>query len=310
MGLFRHSLGRVVPWLRLACFTACVSALVVFLGLRRVRAEAVEGAMAVGDSLEGLASVLPKPYSVRFNGQQAFVASATLEESVGTALDRMGGLCGAHDGGLLAAISDAAQHDGFAPPSLAEASPIPGVIRHESARGGFLACLSQDHHLGFAEVASRLSLLGKDGNLAHLGHVRFASARRTASGRTHLVVVWTEGAFFPRAAFPPGEDAPGTDLVGVGKPGGSRRVLAAAIDGAPYGVRVYHTREQDVPRVVSAFDRQLVAGGFQREILAKDPGPRAYRRGGEDLIVHAETGARGGILLSVVSIGHASAQVP
>ncbi len=310
MRLVRSSFRAVIPWVRLAAFLTAVSALILVVGLRRVRADILEAGLVFGDALDGLGDVLPKPYIVRFNGQQAFVAAVTLDEAPGVALDRMEGLCRAHDGGLLDAIAVAASKAGFVPPTMAVAAPVPGLLRKETARGGFVGCLGQDHHLGFAEVSERLGRVANDGNLAHLGHLRFASVRRTASGRTHLVVVWTSGSLIPREAFPANADAPGTDVAGVGKPDGSRRVLAASIDGAPYGVRVYAAHELNPDACFAQFEAKLVSGGFVRDALENTTGARSYRRGAEELVVHAEASRDGSAILSVVSMGQGSGHAP
>jgi len=309
MRALRTSLRAAMPWLRLGAFIACVSLGFLALGLRRVRADVLEAGLAFGDALEGLGDVLPKPYVVRFNGQQAFVASVTLEEAPGVALDRVEGLCRAHDGGLLDAIASAAAREGFTPPNPAVAVPVPGMLRHETPRGGFVGCLAQEGPSGFAAVSERLGRVAKDGDLAHLGHLRYASARRTSSGRTHLIVVWTAGSFVPRDAFPSEGDAPGSDLLAVGKPAGARRVLAAGVDGTPYGVRVYHAQASNSEAIAEQFDAQLRAGGFVRDAI-KDTHDRSYRRGAEELVVHAEAAHGGGAVLSVVTLGQGSGHAP
>lgn len=299
-----------LPWLRLGAFVACVGVFLVALGVRRVRADIVEAGMAFGDALEGLGDVLPRPYVVNLNGERAFVASVTLEESPAAALDRVEGLCRARDGGLVESLAARAREQGFEPPEAGVALPVPGMLRHEGARGGIVGCFAHDHRLGLGEVASRLALIGKDGDLGHLGHLRYASARRTASGRTHLVVVWTNGSFVPGAAFPRGGDAPGSDVAGAGKPSGSRRVLAAAIEGAPYGVRVYHATNASGPELADDYDRRLRAGGFTRDTLTRDVAVRSYRRGAEELVVKGEASRHGGAVLSVVSTAVRSDREP
>jgi hypothetical protein len=124
-------------------------------------------------------------------------------------------------------------------------------------------------------------------------------------------MVWTKGAFVPGRAFPPADDAPGTDLAGAGKPQGSRRVLAAAIEGAPYAVRVYHAANAEAEGLVASFEGQLTRAGFARDALSRELGPRSYRRGAEEIVVSSER-ARGGsgAVLTVVSSGQASGLAP
>lgn len=304
-------LRPALPWLRLGVFVMCVGAMLLVLGLRRVRADVVEAGMAFGDALEGLGEVLPRPYVVLVNGERLFVASATLDEAPSAVLDRVEGLCRAHDGGLVQAIVEGARREGFEPPSAGEAAPLPGLLRHEGPRGGVVGCLAQDHALGLGEITERLGRVARDGNLGHLGHVRYGSVRRTKSGRSHLVMVWTNGAFFPGRAFPPAGDAPGSDLEGAGKPQGSRRVLAAVIEGSPYGVRVYHAANAEAPALVATFEAQLVGAGFARDALSHDVGPRSYRRGVQEIVVSAERARSGaGAVLSVVSTGQAGGLAP
>lgn len=304
--LFRPAL----PWLRLGAFVATVGLVLTVLGLRRARAEVVEAGMAFGDALEGLGELLPRPYVVRVNGEPLFVASATVDEAPSAVLDRVEGLCRARDGGLLASIEEGARRAGFEPPHAGEAAPLPGLLRHESARGGVVGCLAHDHGLGLAEVTARLGYVARDGDLAHLGHLRYASVRRSKSGRAHLVMVWTEGSFFPGRAFPREGDAPGSDLEGAGKPEGSRRVLAATIEGAPYGVRVYHAPNGDAEALLGGFEHRLLAAGFAREGLSRQTAAHAYRRGAEEIVVSAERARSGGAVLSVVSMGQAGGLAP
>lgn len=311
MRILRRLLRPLLPWLRLGMFVACVGGVVLAVGLRHVRAEIVEAGMAFGDVLEGLGDVLPRPYVVLVNGERMFVAAATLEEAPSAVLDRLEGLCRAHDGGLLDAIADRARSEGFPAPTPGEAAPLPGLLRHENAQGGVAGCLAQDSALGLDAITERLGRVARDGDVGRLGNLRYASVRRTKSGRTHVVVVWTNGPFFPGRAFPPAIDAPGSDLERVGKPQGSRRVLAATIEGAPYGVRVYHAPSGEPPSTMDAFDAQLVRAGFARDALSREVGARSYRRGAEEVVVSVE-GARVGTgsVLSVVSSAQAGGLAP
>jgi hypothetical protein len=301
MTIVARALRPLLPWIRLAAFVLVVGAVFLALGVRRVRADIVEAGMAFGDTLEGLGDVLPRPYVVHLNGQRAFVASATLDESPSAALDRVEGLCRAHDGGFTDSLAEVARREGFEPPTPGAALPILGVLRTDRPSGGLIACFAQAHRLGLGEIATRVERIAADGDLGHLGHLRYASARRTASGRTHLVVVWTNGPFAPVSAFPSSGDAPGSDVAGVGKPAGTRRVLTAAIEGTPYAVRVYHTQNDSAP--LDDYGERLRAGGFAEDALSRDVGVHSYRRGAEELIVRGEPSRRGGAVLSVVSTG-------
>jgi hypothetical protein len=135
----------------------------------------------------------------------------------------------------------------------------------------------------------RLRQFATSGDLGKVGLLRYAYAKRTSAGRTHVITSWTDGAFHVFNLAPvDGSEPPGSDPPHVTRPKGAKRLLSAEIEGTPHSVRVYDCPSQ-AAHVLSGFDKQLPRQGWKAIpfVAEETPGGRAYSRQGVDMLVFA-----------------------
>lgn len=177
-------------------------------------------------------------------------------------------------------------------PPWAGGLPLDGVLRLDDGERGYVACLDLGgRHLSPDELLQRTRRFLAEGDLAHVGGLRFAAVERHAE-RTSYVAIWTEGSLPLWRAFPPDRDAPGKDLAAVPRVPGTRRVLSAwQVDAAPM-LAVYHAEATTAQVLAGRYRRSLEAAGFQvRASGANDRSLVASRGGGWCLIVFADDGS-------------------
>ena len=169
-----------------------------------------------------------------------------------------------------------------------------------------VACLARDADLGYAGTLQALTRFAKSGDLADLGKLRYVMAERAKGGRTHVIGVWTEGSFHIGNMFPSEGDCPGSDLPETYRPEGSRRLLTASVEGAPFGVRIYQVAGTP-EEVLAGYGAGMAALGW-KPVAAVDQGlpqdgGRAFMRGPVDALVAAQPTKDGkGTVVSLVSM--------
>jgi hypothetical protein len=266
----------------------------------RVRAELLEQARQLGPQLMGFAEPGGAVTALEVNGARLRLHTRVVPGSVAAALDRFEALCGerAHE---LKVELYAAQRG-----RLADEQPFLGALREDfGSDAGVAVCLAPDEPLGARALLHRASALAQSGDLALMGQLRYAFARRTARGETHVLLASSEGPLPLLAMFPDHGDAQGRDLPGVPRPHGAERVLSAHVPGQAYGLAAYELALAPAPAAADAqaFARQLQAAGFAR--LASDnlrPSTQLWVRGAEQLVVERiEHGARP--VLALVRLG-------
>jgi hypothetical protein len=289
--------------LRLTTYVIFVLVVLVVLGTRAVRASVEKSALGVGAGLIALGDVAGPSYTVRLNGEAMRVASATTNQSSVQVLDRFEEECREHSGGLadeFNALPSALK--GQLPENMNGSLGL-GVIRKEREGRGVVACLARDGGGGLAALAHAFREFSRTGDLAAFGHLRYVAAEQRADGTTHVVSVWSDGPFPAASIFPPAGDAPGDDPEVSVRPPASRRILAANVEGAPFGVRIYDSQAAPA-EVLEHADRELAADGWRpmATVAERLSGGRAYTRRGVDLMVFTEQKADGGALVSVVAM--------
>lgn len=290
---------------RMLAYFAVVTLVFGTIASHRVYASAENGALAMGGALAQLGDVAGPSYRVSMNGETLNVSSAMTDDSVDQVLDRFEKECREHAGGLdeqLAALPRALKAQ--LPPEATGAAGA-GVIRTRQGDRGMVACVARDTDLGYEGTMAALARFAKTGDLAELGKLRYVLAERMPSGRTHVLGVWTEGSFRVGRMFPASGDCPGSDVPDAFRPAGSRRVLAAGVEGAPYGVRVYLVTGAP-EQVLAQYGRGMTTAGWEPVDVvdqAMHGRGRAFLRGAVDVLVSAQP-SRGGssTVLSVVSM--------
>lgn len=166
---------------------------------------------------------------------------------------------------------------------------------------GHVACVGAVKDESLLGLVGRLSSFAESGDLADLGGLRVAFARRVTSHdgpATFLLTMWTDSSLHVASLVPPAEgDAPGRDPRSMPRPRSSQRVLSAAEVDAPSGVFVYRVEGLAPESVAEFYRRELPATGWR---LLQDPSARSLTIGS----AHVVSAERDGVLLTVVS--HAS----
>lgn len=145
---------------------------------------------------------------------------------------------------------------------------------------------------------------GSEGAVAcGVDQMRYAYAKRTATGTTHVLAAWTDHRFRPEALVAPedGSDAPGTDSGAVARPPNAQRVLTAEVVGTPYAVRVYSSKN-DAAGLVVSYDDAMAAKGRERIADEKHPGERSYVHGGTVVTLVIAKGERGGSTVTIAEL--------
>ncbi len=275
---------------RVLAYCFVVSLVLGGLALRSAYGNMKESVLIIGRQLSQFQDLTGGSYHLMLNGEAINVASAMTDQPVKQVLDRFQTACEQGDLGLAdqfkrlpAALKKKVEA------KLADKGSRFGIMRKESADEGMVACLVQRHDQQKSPVAERLRKFAVSGDLGDLGLLRYAYAKRTSGGRTHVITSWTDGAFHVFALAPlDGSEAPGTDAPHVGRPTGAKRLLSAEIAGTPHSVRVYDCPSQ-AAHVLSGFDQRLPHQGWTAiPFVAKEtPNGRAYSRQGVDMLVFA-----------------------
>lgn len=275
---------RIKKLARLAFYCGCVTVIGAGLAVRSAYGDVKQSALELGHELGKLDDV-GSERPIVLNGQPIFVKSTVEDVPVEDVLDLMEAHCERNSTGVRREIEDLARMAKTPMPKDMNGRPAAGIMREESSGRGMVACLARDEDDGRTGWQS-LEKFVDSGDLSEVGNIRYVYAEETKSGRTHIIAVWTDGPFNLRKMFPEHGDAPGTDIANVPRPGGGRRILSAAVEGAPYGVRLYEAAESP-EGVLAPYDKEMAAQGWQTTFVDAENHHRAYSRGKVDIYVTA-----------------------
>jgi hypothetical protein len=267
--MFRARNRRVMGALRVMAFFSVLGGIGMVFSLRTARAQIERRTQDVGQKLLSQLGplALDEPQRVRINGQDMFIASTVTYLAPQDVTGRLQSYCREHSGGLAQAIGRLpARVDGVA---LSEEirDPSRWMTVASDPRNTELTqimCFARDDQGTLKGFIERLDGFMTSGDLSLLGNMRYAIARRTEAGKTHVLATWTEGHFNIQAMFPSTGDAPGKDSPHAPRPPESVRLLSAEIAGHPYALRLYES-SQEPERVLSFYDRAMKERGFSRE---------------------------------------------
>lgn len=280
--------------LRIIAYFACVFAVISGLGLRSVHGAVGEAALAMGRQLAHFEDIVRTSHRVRLNGEPVNLASAVVDAPLVSVLDRFERAC--ESGSVVPAEFKEmvrAAHAG----SEHSVKLGTGVLRRESTSEGLVACIVRDEHQP-PSLRQRIARFEETLDLSDVGLFRYAYAQKTASGRVHLLVAWTDGPFRLAALMGDGtQDAPGEDVPNAARPIQSVRLLSASIERTPHASHVYASSAAPA-RVLSAFDTDMQRLGWKSLPVSDVVEGRAYSRRGVDVLVFGFPSERG----SVVSI--------
>jgi hypothetical protein len=255
--------------IRVCGFFMCVGLLSLGLSLRNAGAQVEQRSQELGRRLlERLGpSMLGEPETLRINGQNLFIASSVTPLAPREVLDRLDRYCREHSGGLAEAITklpSATRSKLFE--NLRDTSRWMTDKSSPDEDFAHIACFAREDQSSLAETAERLLSFAKTGNLASMGDFRYAVARRTANGKSHVLAIWTEGAFNLFEMFPEQGDAPGGDAHTAPRPPEAVRLLSAEARGQPFGVHLYQSAKKPND-VLRFYDREMHERGYESEAV-------------------------------------------
>lgn len=284
----RHSFGV----LRVSVYGVVVFTALAWWAGGSARGAADEASLRFGRQLDQLRDVLGTTKTLDLNGERLHVSTAMVELDVGAALDRFEQLCAEHPSALLQSL------DAAVAPSARRGT---GVIRSAPGDDGVVLCFVQRGEPRSPVAMAEAFLETRD--LSAIGDLVYVYAKKTTSGRTHLITVWTRGSFKILDLFPAQGDSPGTDSLLAVRPPHSRRLLSGTTPDAPYGLRVYESE-----RAPEALLEPVHEAMQQRGWKPLDPSPEAplargylHDSGVQALVVAAAR--QGRTVISVVELG-------
>jgi hypothetical protein len=276
----------------LTCLCA-VAGIALFMSVRHAEARLGEMLAGFGEELSGWSGLKASsaPRRLFLNGAELGLRTLTTQLSVHDALELFDHECSLRGGlRLPRALS----------PLRPLALPLNGVLRRETGGTGTLACFDSGGPLEIGELHERLQRFREQGDLQHLGKLRYVSARREGD-KTYLLVLWTERGTALLKMFPKTGDAPGRDP-SFPRPDHLRRVLGVAEASAPNGLTVYRDEASRTPYELQvSYGRSLVAGGWT--IKSVTAGVLTARREGRTVLLTVTTGTSGESVATVAELG-------
>jgi hypothetical protein len=258
--------------IRLTGFLLVVSAVSAVYTLRVARAEIGNKSIVVGREMIALADSAAdedksEVHKLVLNGQPVYMTSTMTNDDVPTVLARYEKHCNenrAHSTELWQELAKNNQEgkklDADSPGgAMAESG---GTLRSGNGAEGTVLCFVRAPE-SKPTLKEGLATLSETGELNAVGKVRYAYAKKTASGRSHVLAVWTHEKFNVKEFMPEGEkDVPGYDFPQVPRPEDGTRIFSIHMESAPYGVNVYQAKGVSPEKTVAAFDQKLTAEGW------------------------------------------------
>jgi len=247
-----RSLTLLMRWLRVSAFVSVALLLLLLFRAHQVRGQVSERMLSMGRDLVPLRDLLRGTQSARLNGESMFLASTVSDQPLSDVLNRFEQHCLDQSGGLresFAALPEAARAQ------VSRKAPAAwrlrhGVMREEEAQQGMVVCVARPGQGGFKAWLSDVRRFIKDGELSHLGQLRYIYAQRTESGRTHVLTTFTQGPFNVYRALGQLEPTSGARLEAVPIPPNAQRPMTFSVDGLPYALQLFQVpgKPEDVTR--------------------------------------------------------------
>jgi hypothetical protein len=268
------------------------------LGARVVYADFQNASLQVGRELQGLTDVLGSTTTLGLNGVIMNVSSAFTDEAPSVVLDRFEQVCRAHPEMMARALADIPETVRQAIPATRDGKMQLGIVRKEADGHGALTCFTDDRAATIEDVVKRLRSFTTTHDLAEFGRLRYVSADRTATGKTHVMTVWTDGRFNPGEMFPASGDAPGDDSAAVPRPPSAKRIFSGAAAGEPFGVRIYESALSETA-IRAFYLAQMPSLGWK--LVADQPAHQAitYLKGTSNVVYLAVQPKGDGAVLTI-----------
>jgi hypothetical protein len=250
----------------------------------------------LGRELVPLSDLLQSTQRVRVNGESVYLASTVVDQSIGEVLDRYQAHCHEHSGGL------AEQFDALPDSAKATlASRVPatwsqrlGIVREQRDSEGMVVCVAQNGGGGIAGFVSRVNEFLLDGELSHLGNLRYAYVQKTETGKTHLLTTYTEGPFNLYRILGTDATQRREELDHAPMPASAETPMTFRVDGMPYAVQAFQSPQSS--KAIVAYYRDTLPREGWKELAG--PGEEfatvVMQREGVILLVTAQQMEDGG----------------
>lgn len=249
---------------RVAAYMTGVGVVCGALSVRAARAEVADQSIVVGRQMLELVGTNNGDVShVSLNGQQMFLGTAVSREDIGTVLDRYEQHCKKNGAQSPESWQELSKNPVRENPTSAATleSFNTGVVRSGGDKEGTVICFVRSSQ-SKTSVAEALKSFGETGELGALGQLRYAYAKKTESGKTHILTGWTLDKFNVSAFTPPETgDVAGSDFPEMPRPDNAQRVLSARVEGTPFGLNVYRS-DVEPKKVAEQFDEAMVKQGW------------------------------------------------
>lgn len=271
-----HKRGLV----RVIGFFTVVGVVCAGFSLRTAKAEVENRTVIIGRQMTALADSAEKSgktevSKIVLNGQPLFMASTTTDDDVPAVLARYHKYCEdnrAHATDVWKQLAEvnAKEHKVDESSPGAKMAESGGTLRGGDNNEGTVLCFVKAPDAK-PTLKEGLQALAETGELGAVGMVRYAYAKKTSRGKTHVLSAWTTEKFSVKEFAPEGDrDVPGYDFAKIPRPEESVRLFSIHMEGAPYGVNVYQSKAQTPQQTIEMFDRKLVGEGwFSLDIESK-----------------------------------------
>lgn len=277
MILVPNALQRMVrvaaALLRVSLYFAAVGVVLGCFGARLLWAKVQNDGLKVSDTLAATMGRVDSPYyDVTINGEVMHVATTWTDKPRGVLLDGFEKMCTQHTGGLAEEMAALPEKAKSALGAIATTPIGLGVLKADMGPVGFVACLVRESSQGFKGLVSGLEEFGETGNLSVLGELRYLTVRESEQkGKSVVILAWTTGAFRLGKMFPDEGDAPGFDPPNVKRIDGSKRLLTAGVQKAPFQMSVYDVASLTPEQALDFYRDALPAEGWVSQDVANVP---------------------------------------
>ena len=248
--------------LRLLGYVCVLGVACAGLSVRAARAEVADQSLAFGRQLSELTnSQVVDAQRISMNGQSMFVGSTLGHDSVNATLDRFEQYCRKNSAQSPEEWKKLADKS---PEASSEGNEFfkTGLMRSGSDTEGTVLCFVRSKE-SKPSVGEAFSTFSETGELGAIGQLRYAYAKKTKKGNTHVLTGWTTDKFNLKDMMPAddGKDVPGTDFAEIPRPKDAQRILATRVEGTPFGVNVYKTSGPP-SEVAKFYDETLIKQGW------------------------------------------------
>ncbi|MBX3189247.1 MAG: hypothetical protein KF819_19645 [Labilithrix sp.] len=252
-------LKHVKGLLRAGAYIAGLSLVITGIQIRSARAEVKDRTVELGRQMITLAEATQHDVNkVVLNGQTMWVGSSLSDDTAKKILDRYEAYCG-KNGAHSSAEWRALANDNKAAADKPFLST--GILRGGDDREGTVTCFTKTD-ASKPSVAEAVKAFAETGDLGALGAARYVYVKSTDSGRSVVLTAWTDDKFnILDLVGEEGKDVAGAEFSEIPRVPSSQRVFSARLEGTPFGMNVYRSKESP-SAVAKYFDTELQVAGW------------------------------------------------